>query len=158
MYAYNAAVVAKDQGYTNIAIYNGGLRAWRVSNEVITTRALPELAAFTFMENTRLWERIGAGEPITVLDFRVTAVEMAKGRIPCPNPSYQSLPLDALRDEALRDQLPRDGLIVTVTETGNRDKIVQRYLSQYGFTNVVGLKEGFRGWVKAGLPLEQPPS
>lgn len=158
MYAYNAAVVAKNQGFTNIAIYNGGLRAWRVKNEVITTHALPELASFNFLENIQLWEKIGAGDPITILDFRVAEVEKAKGQIPCKGLKYRSLPLDALRDEALRKQLPRDSLIVTVTETGNRDKIVQRYLSQFGFSNVVGLKEGFRGWVKAGLPLEKPTS
>ncbi len=53
-----------------------------VSNDVVTTRALPELAEITFMDNNRLWDMIAAGEAITVLDFRVTAVERAKGRIP----------------------------------------------------------------------------
>lgn len=158
MYAYNAAVVAKNQGFTNIAIYNGGLRAWRVQNEVITKQALPKLASINFMENTRLWEKMETGAPVTVLDFRVTDVEKAKGRIPRMKTIYKVLPLDALRDASLREQLPRQELIVTVTETGNRDKIIQRYLSQFGFTNVVGLEEGFRGWVKAGLPLEKPPS
>ena len=140
-------------GHTNIAIYNGGLRAWRRSQEIITKRALPVLDEFEFMENGRLWEMIGAEEPVTIVDFRVTEVEQAKGRI--PGARYLNIALDDLRDETIRAELPKDELIVSVTETGNRDKIVQRYLSQYGHGNVVGLKEGFRGWVKAGLPLER---
>ncbi len=111
------------------------------------------LESFEFMENARLWEMVKAGEAVTVVDFRVTEVELAKGRI--PSPAFLSMPLDDLRLEEIRALLPRDGLIVTVTETGNRDKIVQRYLSQHGYDNVIGLKEGFRGWVKAGLPLEK---
>lgn len=108
------------------------------------------------MENTRLWEMLKTGETVFILDLRITAVEAAKGRVPGRN--ILSLALDDLREEANRAKLPQTGLIVTITETGNRDKIVQRYLSQFGFTNVAGLKDGFRGWVKAGLPLEQPSS
>jgi rhodanese-related sulfurtransferase len=143
-------------GYTNIAIYNGGLRTWQLSNEVTTVRALPVLEEFAFIKNTRLREMLEVGEPVTIVDLRVTASERAKGRLPGAN--YQILALDDLLSEEVRDRLPRTGTIVTVTETGNRDKIVQRFLSQYGFTNVVGLKNGFRGWVKAGLPLEEPAS
>lgn len=61
--------------------------------------------------------------------------------------------LDDLRKPTIRDQIPREGLVVLLCETGNRDAFTMRYLSQFGYTNIRGLRFGMRGWLKAGYPV-----
>lgn len=60
--------------------------------------------------------------------------------------------LDDLLDESTRKTIPRTGLVVIVTETGNRDEFAIRYLSQFGYDNIVGLKFGMRDWIKQRYP------
>jgi rhodanese-related sulfurtransferase len=62
--------------------------------------------------------------------------------------------LDDLRDPAQRDRIPKQGLVVLVCETGNRDAVAMRYLYKYGYTNIVGLRTGMRGWLKLNYPVE----
>ncbi len=64
--------------------------------------------------------------------------------------------LDDLQKAEVRKQIPKDGLVVTVTETGNRDKFAMQFLSKYGYKNVYGLLFGMRGWIKAGYQTETP--
>jgi len=45
-------------------------------------------------------------------------------------------------------------LVVTLTETGNRDDIAIRYLSRFGYDNVKLVEFGMRGWIKNKLPIE----
>lgn len=61
---------------------------------------------------------------------------------------------DQLAEDAVRRQVPRDGLVATITETGNRDGLAARYLSRFGYDNVVGLQFGMRGWIKLNYPRE----
>jgi rhodanese-related sulfurtransferase len=63
---------------------------------------------------------------------------------------------DDLSDEAVRNRIPRDGMVVTVTETGNRDQCVMRYLSKFGYTNIAGLQFGMRKWIKNDFPVTTP--
>ena len=59
---------------------------------------------------------------------------------------------DELADSEVRRQIPKEGLVVTITETGNRDKFAQQFLSKFGYTNVMGLQFGMRGWIKLNYP------
>jgi rhodanese-related sulfurtransferase len=62
--------------------------------------------------------------------------------------------LDDLKNPARRDQIPKERLVVLVSETGNRDTVVMQYLYKYGYTNIVGLRTGMRGWLKLNYPVE----
>ena len=42
-----------------------------------------------------------------------------------------------------------------MTETGNRDMFVMKYLYRYGYTNIKGLEFGMRGWIKSNYPVER---
>ncbi len=65
---------------------------------------------------------------------------------------------DELTDAEVRNHIPTKGLLVTITETGNRDDFAIRYLSKFGYTNVVGLQFGMRGWIKLDYPQSIHPS
>jgi rhodanese-related sulfurtransferase len=62
--------------------------------------------------------------------------------------------LDQLRLREVRDKIPKRGLVVTVTETGNRDQFAIQYLSKHGYGNLKGLMFGMRGWIKEDYPIE----
>jgi rhodanese-related sulfurtransferase len=99
------------------------------------------------------------GAPLlTILDFRNG--NFLKPDNPPPrvksNCLTQTILLDDLQDPEIRASIPRKGQIITITETGNRDTFVIRYLSQFGFSNIYGLEFGMRGWIKLGYPTEQP--
>jgi rhodanese-related sulfurtransferase len=63
--------------------------------------------------------------------------------------------LDQLQQPEIRDKIPKTGLVVTVTETGNRDQFAIRYLSKHGYDNLKGLMFGMRGWIKEDFPIEK---
>ena len=62
--------------------------------------------------------------------------------------------LDQLQSREVRDKIPKNGLVVTVTETGNRDQFAIQYLSKYGYDNLMVLMFGMRGWIKEDYPVE----
>lgn len=62
--------------------------------------------------------------------------------------------LDQLQLPEVRDKIPKTGLVVTITETGNRDRFAIEYLSKYGYENLKGLMFGMRGWIKEDYPIE----
>jgi rhodanese-related sulfurtransferase len=66
--------------------------------------------------------------------------------------------LDQLQRPDIRSQIPKQGLVVTITETGNRDQFAIQYLSKFGFTNIKGLMFGMRAWIKEGYPVESIPA
>lgn len=74
-------------------------------------------------------------------------------QIPTSCPVVQLL-LDDLFVRDKRDLLPRDSMVVTLTETGNRDEFVIRYLSAHGYTNLHGIRFGMRGWIKNKFPAQ----
>jgi rhodanese-related sulfurtransferase len=65
--------------------------------------------------------------------------------------------LDQLQRQDIRSQIPKQGLVVTITETGNRDQFAIQYLSKFGFTNIKSLMFGMRAWIKEGYPVESIP-
>ena len=62
--------------------------------------------------------------------------------------------LDELIDPEVRGQIPQKGIVVLLSETGNRDAITMKYLSKYGYSNVMGLRFGMRGWIKSNYPID----
>lgn len=93
---------------------------------------------------------------MTLVDLRTehhvqAGPALAVIKTPCPTVFCL---MDDLRKPAVRDQIPRSGMVVTLTETGNRDKFAMQYLAKYGYTNVTGLLFGMRGWIKAGYPID----
>lgn len=165
MYAYKMAVAIKDAGYTNIRIYNGGLKEWMASgNPVEVIDALPEYTLPMVAAKQLLLKLNEAaanncstpdGKPfLTLLDLRTDRT-----------PEWSTVPLtitsncttitgviDDLLDEKFRKNIPSNSPVYTITETGNRDIFAGRYLKKKGYTNVYGLRFGMRGWIKNDYP------
>lgn len=101
------------------------------------------------------------GRPLlTLLDLRTEHHLDAGNKIPptvvdiktkCPTVFCL---LDELQDPRIRGKIPKPGLVVTITETGNRDTFAIRFLSKFGYTNLKGLMFGMRGWIKKDFPVE----
>jgi rhodanese-related sulfurtransferase len=167
VFSYKTAVAVKNLGYRNIKIYNGGIKDWQKSGLALEAiHPLPDIdAAFIAadtlkqtIEDTQARGCIDShGEPlVTILDFRNENFLNPDSHPPriLSTCQTQTLLLDDLRNPDVRSSIPRHGLIVTITETGNRDAYVMRYLSQFGFSNVKGLQFGMRSWIKLGYPTE----
>ncbi len=96
------------------------------------------------------------GRPIlTIVDLRTeNHLKNLEKKPPIIDTSCKTLffLLDDLLKSEVRKQIPSKGLVVTITETGNRDKFVMQYLHQFGYANIKGLLFGMRGWIKAGYP------
>lgn len=97
-----------------------------------------------------------SGAPlVTLLDVRIENYLQSNRRLSDINTACRTikLQLDDLLRADVREEIPKRGLLVTVTETGNRDVFVKRYLSRYGYDNIKGLDFGMRGWIKKGYPI-----
>jgi rhodanese-related sulfurtransferase len=102
----------------------------------------------------------GEGQaPVTLLDLRtehhlnddaLVRSTITDIKTPCP---IVSCLLDELQNPRIRRQIPKSGLVVIVTETGNRDAYAIQYLSKFGYTNLMGLRFGMRGWIKKDYPV-----
>lgn len=95
------------------------------------------------------------GPAVTLLDLRADLHDKDKSPflIKTTCPIITSL-FDDLPKEEVRAKIPKDSLVITVTETGNRDNIAMRFLSKFGYTNIVGLQYGMRGWIKYDYPVK----
>jgi rhodanese-related sulfurtransferase len=96
-----------------------------------------------------------SGKPtLTILDLRTERHLEPGQEFPSIKTSCRTLELllDELQRPEIRDKVPKDGLVVTVTETGNRDIFAMKFMYKYGYTNIVGLNFGMRGWIKPGYP------
>ncbi|MGB3211182.1 MAG: hypothetical protein WBB19_10795 [Desulforhopalus sp.] len=161
MFAYRAAVVVKNLGYSNIKIYNGGIRDWKKFGYPIESRKpLPQskvsyISAKTLSSDLREFDkqacRDSKGNPLmTLLDFRISnhlVVDDSSLQIATKCPARKYL-LDDILTEEVRAEIPKTGSVITITETGNRDEFIIRYLSQYGFTNIRALRFGVHGLLK----------
>ena len=165
MFSYKTAVAVKKLGYKNIKIYNGGIKDWKKSGlHVESINPLPEGKA-SFVSGDELKHILDAANErecldtmdapiITLLDFR-NEIHLQPDRLPVmikTNCQTITLQLDDLLNPDVRKSIPKKGKIVTISETGNRDVFVKRYLTQFGFDNVSGLQFGMRTWIKSGYP------
>lgn len=161
------AVAVSKLGYTNIKVYNGGIKDWQKSGFPLESRQpLPEKEV-NFIETESFFALLkeydsqqcldNEGHPLlTVLDFR-NANHFEE--VP-PPPTFNTecqvhvYQLDDILRQEIREKLPQKGKLITVTETGNRDEFAIRFLSQYGFTSIKGLRFGMRGWLKLRYPTK----
>ncbi len=166
MFSYKTAVAFKNLGYSNIKIYNGGIKDWRKSGfKLESIDPLPDFKA-EFITAEDLRKRLSAvsetctdekGQPvITLMDFRNEAVLNAEQPPPRIKASCRTITLllDDLLKKPVVDSIPRSGIVITITETGNRDALVIKFLSKFGFDNIKGLEFGMRGWLKNRYPVE----
>ncbi len=97
-----------------------------------------------------------AGNPlVTLIDYRIGNFLPPNGpfpRIQTNCPVVECL-LDTMGTAEVRAQIPKQGRVVLLCETGNRDPVAMRYLYKFGHTNVKGLRFGMRGWLKLGYPV-----
>jgi rhodanese-related sulfurtransferase len=171
VFAYKTAVAVKANGFTHIKIYNGGIKDWKKAGLPIETiDALPKMKTrlITAEELLALLQsakdnhcRDASNRPlVTLLDLRTenhlppepgASTSITHIKTSCPR--IFSL-LDRLQQSEIRKKIPKTGLVVTVTETGNRDRFAIQYLSENGYGNIKGLMFGMRGWIKEDYPIE----
>ncbi len=162
------AVAIKKAGFTNIKIYNGGIKDWvKADNAVVSSDPLPEYNV-EFIAVDELYGKIkeaekgncidDSGNPLlTLIDFRVTSITSPKlgadfYRIKSSCRTITSVLDDFIDNKLLIGSIPAKGLVVSISETGNRDVFLIRYLSKFGLSNLKGLKYGMRNWLKADYP------
>lgn len=102
-----------------------------------------------------------SGQPLlTLLDFRAPFQQASrrgsdKYRIKTNCRTITALLDEFIDNKTLIDSIPDTGQVVAICETGNRDRFLIRYLSKFGKKNIVALKYGIRGWIKANYPVEK---
>lgn len=97
-----------------------------------------------------LQSRLTAGEQIVVIDVREPD-EFAKGKIP----GAFTIPRGVLEMQ-VDGRLPLESTVVLYCGAGARSALACRSLAEMGYDKVENLDGGWGGWVKAGLPVEQP--
>ncbi|SHO50258.1 rhodanese-like domain-containing protein [Desulfopila aestuarii] len=159
------AVAIKEYGYTNVKIYNGGLKDWIGAGlPVVSDEKLPEYKTI-FLSAEDVKQRMGVAEKsgclsenglplLTLLDLRTERVPEGAEAPLVIRSSCQTVSgfLDDLQRDDFRKKIPVDSPIIVITETGNRDEYAARYLHKYGYNQVFGLQYGMRGWIKADYP------
>lgn len=100
--------------------------------------------------------RTAAGRPfLTLVDFRTDHGKKDKKSLVIKTGCPQVTCLfDELLQEEVRAKIPKDQPVVIITETGNRDKTIMRFMSRHGYTNITGLQHGMRGWIKSDYRVE----
>ena len=108
-------------------------------------------------EATRCLDRYNK-PALTIVDYRTENILEVGRPIPSIKTQCQTIQclLDDLKDPQVRAKIPKEGLVIVVSETGNRDWAVMRYLHRWGYSNVMGLEFGMRGWIKLGYPIDIP--
>jgi 3-mercaptopyruvate sulfurtransferase SseA len=164
------AVAIKANGFTNIKIYNGGLKDWiKSGNTTESIDPLPETKV-TFIAADQLMTSITEadekdcidknGQPLlTLIDFRISRNLFVKKGADKYQIKTKCLTVTVLLDDFIDNNnlirsIPEKGLTVSISETGNRDTFLIRYLSKSGKTDVQALKYGMRSWLKADYPVE----
>lgn len=167
------AVAIKKSGYKNIIIYNGGIKDWiKSNNKVESTTPLPEikvafihvddlLASLTEADKQNCMD--SDGNPLlTLIDFRIShtlqeKMGADKYQIQSRCRIIKAQLDDFIDNQQLIDTIPDTGQVISISETGNRDRFLIQFLSQYGKSNIRGLKYGMRNWVKSNYPAKIVP-
>ncbi|MET0028116.1 MAG: rhodanese-like domain-containing protein [Candidatus Thiodiazotropha sp.] len=110
---------------------------------------IPNISAQEYLQ------RIGEGDPITLIDVRSTT-EYREGHIP----SAKLVPLNELTEEALRQELDhqqtdRDIPIVFTCHSGFRAQQAYERMRTAGYSNLMLLEGGNEAWENAGYPLKR---
>ena len=82
------------------------------------------------------------GTPLlTLIDYRAsillrTRIGGDRYRIKTTCPTIIGQLYEFMENKSLISKIPRKGLVVCLSETGNRDRYLKRYLYKLGFTNI----------------------
>ena len=136
-------MAVKELGFTDIRIYNGGIKDWKKSGYLLEKKeSLPDTPV-TFIEAGALHDLLGQFDRQNCLGDDdqplLSLIDLRNGnhfpdQDPLPYiatacPTFQWL-LDDIIKEEMRARIPKSGIVITVTETGNRDEFAIRYLAK----------------------------
>lgn len=106
---------------------------------------------FQFVSTVQAQQTLSADQTIVPLDIR-TPKEVAKGMIPgARHIDYH--------DKDFKDQLSaleRDKTYLVYCHSGGRSNKSLSILSELGFTSVIHLDNGMKGWKEKGFPVSLP--
>ena len=94
-------------------------------------------------------ERQLRGEPVLLFDVREES-EYAAGHLPCAKSLGKGI-IERDIESLVPDP---DTEMVLYCGGGFRSALAADNLQQMGYTNVISMDGGFRGWKEAGLPIE----
>jgi len=139
-----AAKKAKDAGYNNIMIYEGGLTAW-IRNRFLVTRQVKypkvKIPSMTLGEVDQI-----SSDSLVLLDIRGEDTKL-KDDDHIKSENSISIQLDDLEEQYT--DLPKDKKIVIVDHAGKQVDICARFLTMKGYTDLAVLEGG------AGVLLEK---
>jgi rhodanese-related sulfurtransferase len=92
-----------------------------------------------------------AGEDFVLVDVREES-EYAKGRLP----AAMHLGKGVIERDAEAKLPDADAKIILYCGGGYRSALAADNLQKMGYTNVISMDGGYRGWNEAGLPTEKP--
>jgi rhodanese-related sulfurtransferase len=124
------------------AVVTGGMLIWPVFNRLFAGSA----AQVGALEAVQMMNRRDA----VVLDVR-DAGEFAAGHIP----HARNIPFGELSNRLRELEKFKSRPIIVSGDSGARASKVCGALQKIGFTDVVALHGGVRGWVEASLPVEK---
>ena len=97
-----------------------------------------------------IWERVQAGEKFHLIDVREDN-EWARGRLPGAQHLGKGI-IERDIETAIPDH---DAEIVLYCGGGYRSALAADALQKMGYTRVISMDGGYRGWTEAGLPVEK---
>ncbi len=95
-----------------------------------------------------LLKRIETGEQPLIIDVR-TEEEYAAGHID----GARLIPLQNIEKGMEASGIAKDAEIVLICRSGNRSAQAYRILAQMGYTNLINVRDGMKGWTAAGGPV-----
>src|SRR5690242_9042301 len=157
--ANRAAARLSQMGYTNLAVMNGGLKAWRDAGyEVFTGVNVPSKAFGEVVEHDNDTPRIDAADLQKLVDAKTDLVILDSR--PMPEFNNMSIPggIDCPGAELVyrvKDFAPDPKTLVVVNCAGRTRSIIgAQSLINAGLPNkVMALKNGTMGWHLAGLKV-----
>ena len=111
------------------------------------TRVPAADATFNNIAPEELSRKLGDGQSPLLLDVREPFELIAFGAIP----GVLNIPVDQIRSRMT--ELPSDGEIVVICQSGSRSLEVANLLSRSGFDRVSNLQGGTSRWAKSGYPM-----
>jgi len=157
--ANRAAARLSQMGYNNVAVVNGGLKAWAAAGyEVFTGVNVPSKAFGEVVEHDNDTPRIDAADVQKLIDSKADMVILDSR--PMPEFNNMSIPtgIDCPGAELVyrvKDFAPRPETLVVVNCAGRTRSIIgAQSLINAGLPNkVMALKNGTMGWHLAGLKV-----
>lgn len=148
------ASLARQIGYPNVYVLQGGVQAWvSAGHDLVTSEPQPDIPGLDAARERvqgisarELKELMEGNDPPLVVDVRGSG-DFALGHIE----HARWVPRGDLERRILNHAQPGDNPIVTVCASGARSAMAASTLMDQGFTNVRYLERGLPAWTDAGL-------